>query len=218
MGRRNKFGNRKTSHRHTVGKSPRLRARPSSAHKGRGTGLATGSRFDAPEVWHEPRNDGQLQLIVEEPKRGYMHPVTKEEVQERIECLPEQFRKGLEYVHFSRMTRKRRLFPCYGLQWGTAVYLYPIEEDLEELYLRAPTPQQRIETEMYGGQWLQDGPNWWLVWTPETIRDYYLNNILIHEVGHINDDRNTRFIDRERYADWFAIEYGYRASRGPRTG
>jgi hypothetical protein len=30
----------------------------------------------------------------------------------------------------------------------------------------------------------------------------------------VNDERNTSSRDRERYANWFAIEYGYRASRG----
>ena len=212
MGRRSTSGNRTRHSRHLLRKSPRLRARPSSAHKRRGTGLADGTQFDAPEVWHEPRDDGELQIIVEEPRDGYMHPVTRDEVIQRIAQLPPQFQTGVEYVHLSRMTRKRRLFPCYGLQWGTAVYLYPIECDLEELYMCAPTPQQRIETEMYGGRWIQDGSHWWQVWTERTIRDYYLNNVLIHEIGHINDDRNTRFVDRERYADWFAIEYGYRAT------
>ncbi len=112
------------------------------------------------------------------------------------------------------MTRKRRLFPCYGLQWGTAVYLYPIEESLEELYVQTPRPAQRIETEMFGGRWVQDGNLWRLIWTTDTIRDFYLNNVLIHEIGHINDSRNTSFRKRERFADWFAVEYGYRASRG----
>ena len=176
-------------------------------------GLASGPRFDAPEVWHEPRGDGELQVIVQEPGTGYLHPITAAEARDRIEQLPAQFREGLEYVHFSRMTRKRRLFPCYGLQWGPAVYLYPVECDLEELYLRAPSPRQRIEAEMFGGRWIEDRSQWWLVWTENTIRDYYLNNVLIHEIGHINDRRNTRFVDRERFADWFAIEFGYRASR-----
>ncbi len=111
------------------------------------------------------------------------------------------------------MTRKRQLFPCYGMQWGTAVYLYPMEDSLVEHYRRPPTPQQQIEARMYGGQWSHDGSLWRLTWTEETIRDFYLNNVLIHEVGHVNDERNTNSQNRERYANWFAIEYGYRASR-----
>ena len=45
------------------------------------------------------------------------------------------------------------------------------------------------------------------------MRDYYLNNILIHELGHLVDSRNTGYVDRERYAEWFAVEYGYKQSR-----
>lgn len=143
---------------------------------------------------------------------GYQHVITVDDIRRRVAKLPEQYRSKLEVVQLSRMTRKRRLFPCYGLQWGTAVYLYPIEASLEELYVRAPRPAQKIETEMFGGQWEQDGGLWRLTWTEDTIRDYYLNNVLIHEIGHINDDRNTSFRERERFADWFAVEYGYRAT------
>ena len=193
--------------------------RPASAHQHRGDGLAEGRSFDAPEVWHEPSslddisNEQTLQIVTEPAGRGYIHPVSSDDVRERVLQLPEQYQRKLEVVQFSRMTRKRRLFPCYGLQWGSAVYLYPIEESLEELYVRAPRPAQRIETEMFGGRWVQDGNLWRLLWSERTIRDFYLNNVLIHEIGHINDDRNTSFRKRERFADWFAVEYGYRASK-----
>jgi predicted Zn-dependent protease len=40
-----------------------------------------------------------------------------------------------------------------------------------------------------------------------------LNNILIHELGHLLDRHNTTFTDRERYAEWFAIHFGYKPSR-----
>jgi hypothetical protein len=66
---------------------------------------------------------------------------------------------------------------------------------------------------MFGGVWSVQGGLWKLSWTLATIRDFYLNNVLIHEVGHVNDERNTSSRDRERYANWFAIEYGYRAAR-----
>lgn len=196
--------------------------RKASLHQHRGRGLATGRAFDAPERWHEPtqRQPGQpaphLQVIVEPPGGGFLHPVTAEDIRERVLQLPEPFCHSIDVVQLSRMTRKRRLFPCYGMQWGTSVYLYPIEESLQEYYVCEPRPAQRIETEMYGGRWEQSGSLWRLSWTQETIRDYYLNNVLIHEIGHVNDQRNTNFRERERFADWFAVEYGYRATREQR--
>lgn len=202
--------------RHSRVASPRASARPASAHQHRGDGLAHGRAFDAPEVWHDPvgvAESHDLQIVTQHAGRGYMHPVSADDVRERVLALPAEFQEHLDIVQFSRMTKKRRLFPCYGLQWGTAVYLYPIEETLEEFYVRAPRPAQRIETEMYGGRWQQDGNLWRLIWTETTIRDFYLNNVLIHEIGHINDNRNTSFRKREQFADWFAVEYGYRASR-----
>lgn len=191
----------------------RLR-RPAVAHRQRGQEGGTSPPFTAPEVWHEPRGrSGQIRFVVEPPGPGYVHPVTVQEARERILLLPRRFTKDLETVQFSRMTKKRALFPCYGMQWGKAVYLYPIETSYEEVYTTPPTPQQRIDARMYGGNWVYERPYWILKWTKETLRDFYLNSVLIHEIGHINDDRNCRFKDRERYADWFAIEYGYRTSR-----
>jgi hypothetical protein len=122
----------------------------------------------------------------------------------------------LEVVQLSRMTRKKRLFPCYGMQWGCAIYLYPIEADLVEHFLRPPHPAARIEAAAYGGRWqANDNGTWQLVWTESAIRDFYLNNILIHELGHLLDDRNDSYVDRERYAEWFAIRYGQKSRPTP---
>lgn len=148
--------------------------------------------------------------------KQFFHPVTVAEVRERLAALPARLTENLEVVQFSAMTAKRHRFPCYGMQWGSAVYLYPIEESLVELSFRPPTPAQLVEARMYGGIWSHDRNGWRLTWTHDTIRDFYLNNVLIHEVGHLNDPRNTNQEDRERYANWFAIEHGYRVSRGRR--
>jgi len=189
--------------------------RPAVAHRSRGMGRSRQREaFNAPETWHEPADREQIHYIMQPAGTGYVHPATLDEIRDRIAQLPPRLTRSLEVVQLSRMTRKRALFPCYGMQWGSSVYLYPIEETLIEHFALPPKPQQRIEAEMYGGRWHNEGGQWRLEWTEETIRDFYLNNILIHEIGHICDDRNTSFTDRERYADWFAVEYGYRASRG----
>ena len=191
-------------------------AKPAAGFRQRGGQHGRTEAFNAPEIWHEPAGDGRFHFLVDEPGAGYLHPVTDEEVADRIELLPERFTHGLETVHLRGMTHKRSLFPCYGMQWGATVYLYPIEESLVETYPRPPRPHQLIEARMFGGHWEQMGAVWTLSWTAETIRDFYLNNVLIHEIGHIVDDRNANFEDRERFANWFAIEYGYRTSRGRR--
>lgn len=172
--------------------------------------------FIPPETWHEPSEEptGDYRIVVQPAGRGYRHVVTPEEIRERLAKLPPEMIAPLEVVQMSRMTRKKQSFPCYGMQWGTALYLYPIEEALVEYFHRAPKPCFFNEVRMYGGEWVQrQGTAWQLRWSLESIRDFYLNNILIHELGHLLDNRNSNYVDRERFAEWFAIEHGYRASR-----
>ncbi|MBN8624136.1 MAG: hypothetical protein J0M17_01475 [Planctomycetes bacterium] len=174
--------------------------------------------FMPPETWHEPReNASGYKFVVESAGPGYRHVVTPDEVRARLALLPPSFTAGLQVVQLGRMTRKKRSMPLYGMQWGSAIYLYPIEESLVEHYNHPPTPAQRTEAKMYGGRWEDaGGGKWRLVWTLEAVKDFYLNNILLHELGHLLDTRNTRTIDRERYAEWFAVEYGYRPTQRER--
>lgn len=192
-----------------VGWSPRARRLQFGAHN-------VAAPFSPPEDWNEPHEDGRdYKIIVQSPGEGYRHVVTPEQVRERLSRVPAQFVEPLEYIQFSQMTRKKRSFPCYGMQWGTTLYLYPLEESLEEIFYAPPRPEVLNESKMFGGRW--DRPEegvWRLSWSEEAIADFYLNNILLHELGHLLDDRNTSYVDRERYAEWFAIKYGYQTSGG----
>lgn len=172
--------------------------------------------FTPPEDWHEPTEAGRYRFVIQDAGQGYRHVLAPAEVRDRLAQLPEHFLESLEVVQFSRMTRKKQSFPCYGMQWGTSLYLYPIEQSLVEHYDRPPKPAQVNEARMYGGRWVQDGTSWQLIWTERAIKDFYLNNILIHELGHLVDDRNTRYHDRERFAEWFALQYGYRPTAARR--
>lgn len=173
--------------------------------------------FLPPEDWYEPSEEAEgYRFVVQPPGEGFRHVLTPDDVSARLAELPQAFLRDLQVVQFSRMTRKKQCFPCYGMQWGPSLYLYPIEVGLVERYHSPPTPRQRTEARMYGGQWEQESAtSWKLAWTEESIRDFYLNNILIHELGHLVDTRNTRSVERERFAEWFAVHYGYKTSRRP---
>jgi hypothetical protein len=168
-----------------------------------------------PERWYEPeeRPRDQFKVIVQPAGSGYRHILTEEDVRQRLAQLPGWMVKPLEVVQLSQMTRKKRRSPCYGMQWGNTIYLYPIEESFIESFSQPPKPAQRIEADMYGARWIYEEEHWRLIWTESAIRDFYLNNVLIHELGHILDSRNSSNRDRERYAEWFALEMGYKPSR-----
>ena len=182
----------------------------------RGAEKSECTQFAPPEDWYEPTESETVdyEIIVQKPGPGYRHVVTPDEIRSRLAQLPSEVLKPLDVIQLSRMTRKKQSFPCYGMQWGPTLYLYPIEDSLVEYYSRPPLPAQMNEARMYGGRWQQHGTDWKLVWTESTIKDFYLNNILIHELGHLLDDRNTSYTDRERYAEWFAIEHGFKKSKG----
>lgn len=193
----------------------RIRHMAALSQRTRGQQRDSSSEFAPPEDWHEPKGDRQgYRFVVQPPGRGYRHVVTPDEIRRRLALLPAAMLEPLEVIQLSRMTRKKQSFPCYGMQWGSTLYLYPIEESLTEYYGRPPTPPESIEARMYGGRWVEDGRDQWkLVWTEDAIKDFYLNNILIHELGHLLDERNSRTMDRERFAEWFAIEHGYRPTQ-----
>lgn len=172
--------------------------------------------FVPPEDWYEPSNSftAPYRIEIQEPGEGYRHILTAAEIRARLDELPRYMIEPLQVIQLSRMTRKKQSFPCYGMQWGSALYLYPMEAGLVEHFVRPPRPSLRNETQMYGGRWIHEAPQCWkLIWTEGAIKDFYLNNILIHELGHLLDSRNSSYLDRERFAEWFAIEHGYKPSR-----
>lgn len=183
------------------------------AKRSRGHNSNDQGPFVPPEDWYEPQQNcsESYAVVTQPPGPGYQHVVTEDDIRLRLNELPEHFIRSLEVVQLSRMTRKKRSFPCYGMQWGTSLYLYPVETELVEYFGRPPRPAEYNETRLFGGKWSHQGGSLWkLAWTPATIRDFYLNNVLIHELGHLLDNRNRSYRDRERFAEWFAIEFGYR--------
>lgn len=171
--------------------------------------------FAPPEDWHEPTDRAGYRVVIQKPGDGYRHIVTEEQIRERLEHVRPEFLEQLKVVQLSRMTRKKQSFPCYGMQWGNALYLYPLEDSLVEQFYVPPRPALVNESKMYGGVWDEPSPGvWTLAWSQQAAEDFYLNNILIHELGHLVDEKNSTYMERERYAEWFAVEHGYRATGG----
>src|SRR3989344_2004935 len=154
------------------------------------------------EKWYEPSDEvNGYRIIVEKPGKGRRHVVTPDDIRERLAQFPPEMLRSLEIVKLSRMTRKLSYECIYGMQWGNTIYMYPMEDDLMEKFDSLPDAQSQMETGRYGAKHSVENGSWVTRWNEQTIRDFYLNNILIHELGHTLDDHNRSAHKREAFAN-----------------
>lgn len=151
-------------------------------------------------------HDGEgIHVHVEPAGKGYVHVLNEADIRFRLAELPPHLLNHVSCIVLPRMTRKRKLFNIYGMQWAESIYLYPMPVDLRVGDSHALLPAHVAEARQFDAE-VEEGPV--IQWTPETIRHYYLENILIHELGHTLDQRNTSDKDREAYAEAFARKWG----------
>jgi len=66
----------------------------------------------------------------------------------------------------------------------------------------------------YEPELIKDNGNWQLIWTEEKIKRYYLEGLLLHEIGHKMDSIYRRYWSKnykqraENFADNFAYYWG----------
>lgn len=122
-------------------------------------------------------------VITLPPAEGFVHPCTKLDVGSRLDSLPAQFLEGIRAVFLLSGTRKQ---------------------------LR--TKSSRLGCYgMYGWQciFLCAYPETWKPFDPTKLRDFYLDDVLVHEVGHhVDRHRFNNSKTKEGFAYWFAREFG----------
>ena len=162
---------------------------------------------------YEPFDASGIQFHVEEPGPNFRHPVTPGEVVNRLAELPKhvfrQVGEKLDHVAMPALTKKLLRKPSYGMQCKGSVYLFPVESSGIMKFGRSMDSAQRIELETFGARllWNEEEEGWDCHWSEETLRLFYLQDVLLHEVGHVLDRRNRNTRNRERYANNFAIQY-----------
>lgn len=82
---------------------------------------------------------------------------------------------------------------------------------MTEKYKRLPPPNIKREYERAGATYYFKNNFWHREFTIESLKQFYLNDVLLHEIGHHVDRKNNKSNNQsERFAEWFAGEYGFR--------
>jgi hypothetical protein len=154
----------------------------------------------------------RIAIIARDPYPEFIQPVTAEDVEATLLRVPAEFLTGLDSVYilggtakqdkvaFSRLAR----FGCYG---GNMIYLHAFpRKRLRTRYKTPPSPDIVQEYTRVGATCTAERDGYVLQFSEDTLRAFYLRDVLLHEIGH-HVDRSNVFRKKdaaaERYAKWF---------------
>lgn len=150
--------------------------------------------------------------------RGWEHPLSLEAVKDFMGKIPQEFTRELKAVFLCPGSRKQLNFrdTCFGCydNYYNSIFLFPFFSDRSLYYKTKPKPSECLEFERHGAIWNNQGDYWVLEFSPEALKSFYLRDVLVHEIGHHVDNiflagtRNDA--EKERFAEWFALEFGMR--------
>jgi len=153
--------------------------------------------------------------ITDNPSRDFVFPITAGEAVARLRQLPEGHVRGLTHVWLRRI-RKRDYeqgdLPFACLVCGgdvEVIMLYPWPADLLLRFpgRRKPTARQLREFQPWSTDLVRREGEWCLKWTLKALRRFYLDDLLLHEVGHHLDRSRPRSITARKRREDFAVSY-----------
>lgn len=157
-------------------------------------------------------------FIVDNPSRDFFFPVTVEDIQIHLEKLHDYQVKWISYIWLRRHSPKdydhtNSLQGSYT--WGAGVQLvtlYAFPKDLKMKFGRKKPKQSTLNWyKTYCTRLIEENENWYLQWEKDEIKEYYLNGLLLHEIGHHVDHQYRDSVSSktrtkgEKWADGYAL-------------
>ncbi len=147
----------------------------------------------------------------------FIRPVTIKDIEATLKSIPEKFVRCVWRINLLGGTKKQdktafNMF-CYGFhsRGRVALCAFP-KKFLKQYHDNEPPPIAKQEYGRVHAKIYQEGPWWVLEFDEKTLKDFYLRDVLIHEIGHAVEyaKRPAGTNLTEEFAEWFVREYGFR--------
>jgi hypothetical protein len=173
---------------------------------------------------HEPTtvldlaDDVKIKIYVRPLHEDFIRPWHVADVEKTLRGVPTQCLKGISRIILLGGTKKQNQtawskmfrYGAYSMTGWIALSAYPkrmmtmyhdgpIQPHLQQGYQRTLTKTR------------QEGDQWFVEFDEESLKRFYMQYTLIHEIGHHVDwCRRKHWRDvTEEFAEWFAREYGF---------
>jgi hypothetical protein len=165
---------------------------------------------------------GDTRYIKQPPANGLKHAIEIADIKHSLKRIPEHFTNTIKGIFLcSGSSKQRRMntttFGCYS-GYYQSIFLFPFYEDKNLFFNTYPKPSLSMEYERHGATWVPCTQGGYFSFDDEALRSFYIWDVLYHEVGHhvdfmSSDWDHKSYNARERFAEWFAIEYGMRKKK-----
>lgn len=139
-----------------------------------------------------PAPNAELPILIEEnPSKGFVFPVSGQEVLAHLRQFPRGVVDGITHVWLRRVRKKEFdtcELPLAEFICGSGVrviVLYPWAKDLTLCFGdKKPTTKQLRQYGRWTKELFYKDGQWYLRWTIEALKSFYLDLLLPHEIGH----------------------------------
>ncbi|MEM1118877.1 MAG: hypothetical protein AAGJ18_00425 [Bacteroidota bacterium] len=165
----------------------------------------------------KPFPNEELPIFIEDnPSRDFFHPISIEEIADFLTKLPSSETKDITHIWLRKIKKtdfkKGETYQaCFICGDGVNLIVFnSFPRDLR-MYFGKKKPTKK-DVKFYGeweDNWIKEKGNWYLNWTKKNIKKYYLEHLLLHEIGHLIDSINKRFYSktRDKQKEDFANNY-----------
>jgi hypothetical protein len=153
--------------------------------------------FNRAHSLKKPSPNDELPIFIKDnPSKDFYFPVAQEEILDRLNLLPNEHREKITHIWLRKVKKEdyekhetfQGMFIC-----GSGVYLIVLSAFPKDLRMSFGEKKPSKRTLNLYSKWTKDlrfdekKGIWFLQWQSEEIRDYFLNSLLLHEVGHFVD-------------------------------
>lgn len=130
-------------------------------------------------------------FITDNPSRDYFFPIDPDEILRELAHLPKRDWSDITHIWFRRFKKteyEASELPLAEFSCGSGVRLitlYPWPRSLEWNHgNKKPAPALRRIVDRYCGELAFRGGEWVSTWTEPALKDFYIEHLLFHEIGH----------------------------------
>jgi len=133
-----------------------------------------------------------------------VHPCTIAQVKQKLAALPAEDLLGIRRIRLSAA----KMEMVDAMYHEGTITIYAVPESFKFSYPCHPGDSFISESTRWGARWQRLGGEWYCYWDKERYGRYILDHVLLHEIGHHQDDFHRRRTGEgiEKFAERYALQ------------